>query len=111
MKKMMGAVAVALVASGALTGCAGLAYSNRPVIGSIGVYADTAGNEKVTDNGVGTKKGEACSSSILGIVTTGDASVASAAKAGGITKVGSVDNTFSNILGIYAHYCVEVSGE
>jgi hypothetical protein len=74
------------------------------------LFASTNANEHVTQNDVGAKKGEACSSSILGWVTTGDSSVATAAKTGGITKVASVDNTYSNILGIYASYCVQVTG-
>ena len=57
------------------------------------------------------KTGEACSMSILGIVTTGDSSVPTAAKAGGIKKIASVDNTFMQVLGLYAKYCTVVSGE
>jgi len=92
------------------SGCAGYAFSGRGVAqGSL--YAGNNTNEQVTQNQVGTKKGESCASSILGLVTTGDASAASAAKKGGLTKITSVDNSFTNILGIYAEYCVVVSGE
>ena len=94
----------------ALSGCAGLAYASHGPIGNIGVYGDTMANEHVTDNALGTKTGQACSTSILGIVTTGDASVPTAAKNGGITKIGSVDNKFSQVLGLYATYCVIVTG-
>jgi hypothetical protein len=91
------------------TGCAGYAFSGHKVNdGSI--YADTQANEAVTDNEAGTKKGEACSFSVLGAYTAGDSSVSSAAKKGGIAKVSSVDNKFSNILGVYATYCVVVTG-
>lgn len=112
MKKLMGLVAFAALASG-LSGCAGLAFMQRGIAGHGGeLYADTQANEKVTDNPIAAgKRGEACAASILGIVTTGDASVASAAAAGGITRVATVDNKFSNILGLYAKYCVVVQGE
>jgi hypothetical protein len=93
----------------ALTGCAEFAFSGHGVNQGF-IYAGTQANEHVTQNDLGAKKGEACSSSILGWITTGDSSVATAAKAGGITKVSSVDNTYSNILGIYASYCVNVTG-
>jgi hypothetical protein len=93
----------------ALTGCAGFAFSSHGVNNGY-LYAGTNANEHVTQNDLGAKKGEACSSSILGWVTTGDSSVAAAAKTGGITKVASVDNSFTNILGIYATYCVQVTG-
>lgn len=93
----------------ALSGCAGVAYAGHaPLMGFL--YADSQANEHVSDNAVGSKTGQACSTSILGWVTTGDASVPTAAKNGGITKVGSVDNKFSNILGLYATYCVIVTG-
>jgi len=58
-----------------------------------------------------TKSGEACSTSILGWVTTGDSSVPAAAKAGGIKNVHSVDNKFVNYVGVYAQYCTVVTGE
>ena len=93
----------------ALSGCASLAFGSHGVNNGI-LYAATNANEHVTQNDLGPKKGEACSSSILGWVTTGDSSVATAAKSGGITKVASVDNSYSNILGVYASYCVQVTG-
>ena len=93
----------------ALTGCAGLVWGGHGINSGF-LYAGTNANEHVTQNDLGPKKGEACSSSILGWVTTGDSSVPAAAKSGGITKVASVDNSFTNILGIYATYCVQVTG-
>ena len=98
---------VALVALGfAASGCA---YVTRaPVTGFI--YLSTQQGESVASNDVGTKRGEACATSILGWVATGDASVTSAAKAGGITKISHVDSTASDILGVYAEYCTVAYG-
>ena len=75
------------------------------------LYSDVQFNEETNDNTVGGKRGEGCTSNILGIFASGDASAASAAKSAGITKVGSVDGTASNILGLYTTYCVVVTGE
>ena len=103
---------VAVVAMASLTGCAGLAFQGRGVAGGMGdLYSDTMANEKVTENALSNKTGEGCATSILGIVTTGDASVANAAAKAGITRVAVVDNKFNNILGLFAKYCVVVTGE
>jgi hypothetical protein len=57
------------------------------------------------------KTGEACSTGYLGIVAMGDASVATAKKAGGITDVHSVDFRTFNILGLYVQGCTVVHGK
>ena len=75
------------------------------------IYSDVAFNERATDNALGAKRGEACASNILGVVSTGDASAATAAKQAGITKIASIDGTASNILFFYSTYCVVVTGE
>ncbi|MCG5055383.1 MAG: TRL-like family protein [Myxococcales bacterium] len=75
-------------------------------------YSDVQFNERTEgENSVGMKRGESCAKSILGLVATGDASVATAAQAAGITKVASVDGHHTNILGIFSTYCVIVTGE
>ena len=65
----------------------------------------------VSANNLGAKRGESCVMSILGLVTTGDASVTTAAKAGGITKVSHVDHETTNIIGVYAKFCTQVVGD
>lgn len=92
------------------SGCAGLVYQNRGV-SDAALFASSSANEKVTENSVSTKSGKACSRSILGWVTTGDASAGAAAEDGGITKIATVDNEYSSILGLFASYCVVVTGE
>jgi TRL-like protein family len=58
----------------------------------------------------GTKTGEACATGILSIVAFGDATLASAKKAGGVTEVHSVELGQMNILGIYTQGCTIVYG-
>ncbi len=60
---------------------------------------------------IGMKEGRACVSSILGAVSTGDASIATAAANGGIKEVYSVDREAKNILNVYATYCTVVRGK
>jgi hypothetical protein len=94
----------------ALFSLSGCAISTRaPVTGFI--YQGTEANEQVTSNTGAAKRGEACASSILGWVATGEASISAAAKAAGITKVAYVDSTHFGVLGIYAEYCAVVYGE
>jgi hypothetical protein len=89
------------------SGCA--ASASSPVTASI--YNASKGATAATSNDLGSKTGQSCATSILGIIGSGDASVASAAKAGGITKISAVDSDNSGILGIYAKNCTVVSGE
>ncbi len=106
MKNVIVIVALALAAS--LSGCAGMAFSGT---NSGFIYTDSHRGEGAIPQATGTKKGEACATSILGWVTTGDSSIDTAAKAGGITTIATVDNHLYNILGLYAKYCVIVSGQ
>lgn len=89
--------------------CSGCAMSaNAPVSGSI--YLGAQGATNATSNDVGSKTGESCATSYLGIIGLGDASIAAAAKAGGVTKISSVDSDNMAILGLYAKNCTVVSG-
>ncbi|HLV60829.1 MAG TPA: TRL-like family protein [Fredinandcohnia sp.] len=90
------------------TGCGALSL-RAPVTGAL--YQDTKAGELVTEHQNASKKGEACATSILGWVGTGDASIHAAAREGGISKIAYVDSHSMNILGIYAKYCTIVRGE
>jgi hypothetical protein len=58
--------------------------------------------------GVGMKKiGEACASSILGIIATGDASIKAASRG---KDVMHVDHTGFSILGLYGKHCTVAYG-
>jgi hypothetical protein len=59
---------------------------------------------------IGPKEGKACAQSILGLIAQGDASIAAAAKAGGITNVSTVDHYSRNMLGIIGDFCTVVRG-
>jgi hypothetical protein len=74
------------------------------------LYADATIPRHATENNIGKKKGEACATSILGLVTTGDATIRAASDAGGIKNVAAVDASIKNILGIVTTYCTIVSG-
>jgi hypothetical protein len=83
--------------------------TQAPVTGII--YSDVQGHSNATSNVVGSKRGEACAMSILGLVALGDASANTAAQAGGITKIGVVDTDMFGVLGLFAKHCTVVRGE
>ena len=106
MKKKLISVACAACAL-LFTSCA---MNNQAV--QVGyVYQSQKSPGMVTSNTLGSKVGTAEATSISGIVSTGDASINAAAKAGGIKKVSHVDYETSNILGIYAKHTTIVYGE
>ena len=77
-----------------------------------GVLVLTKGNVTTTLVKKPAKKtGSACTISILGLVTVGNASIDSAIKKGKIKKVSYIDNSYKNILGVYQQYCTLVRGE
>lgn len=97
-------VAVACLSSG----CAMATGGNGSVSGFLYSGYKMGGN---VGTGTGTKTGEACASSILGIIATGDASLSAAKADGGITQVAHVDHDDFGILGIYASSCTIVVGQ
>ena len=60
---------------------------------------------------VGSKRGEACSRNLFGIMITGDSSIETAKKNGGITKVASIDTEIGSVIMLYGSYCTIVTGE
>jgi len=92
----------------AQSACAGMVFRTSAT-GFL--YANATGPYEVTQNKLGSKSGEACASSILGLITTGDASTATAAKAGSINSISAVDSKFTNVLGLYSSMCTRVSGD
>ncbi len=101
---------IALVASTFVLGSGCFAMSTRaPLTGAL--YSDVKAGENVTSNSGASKTGKSCATSILGLVATGDASIETAARQGGITKISYVDGQSTTILGIVATYCSEVHGE
>jgi hypothetical protein len=87
----------------AAAGCQGVA---APVAGVL--YTDVKGPLHAGER-VGQKEGRACARSLLGLVATGDASIRSAAEAGGISKIDSVDHHSSWRL-VTGSFCTIVRG-
>jgi hypothetical protein len=70
-------------------------------------------NTKIGSYGTGKgggKTGEACATSILGIVAFGDGSIEAAKNQGGINDITSVSHEQFSILGLYAKLCTIVKG-
>ena len=80
-----------------------------PVTGLI--YKNATGPYLATDNTVGSKKGKATATSVLGLFGFGDASIAKAAENGGIKKIATVDQQGTNFLSIIATSTTIVTGE
>lgn len=105
MERIRTACLVAALA--ALTfGAAGCMTVASPAVGSI--WMDVKGPVDAGDR-VGAKMGTACASSIAGLIARGDASIATAAKNGGITKIDSVDHHSKNMV-IFGEFCTIVRG-
>lgn len=92
---MLGGCAMATGGNGSVTG---FVYSGYKMGGVVGPAQ-------------GAKTGEACATSILGIVGIGDASVSAAKQAGGVSQVAHVDHDVFSVLGIYAKSCTLVVGQ
>lgn len=105
--KQMKRVLMAGILTVALASCG--AYAGSPVLG--GIYTDVQAPLAATDNDLGSKVGTGKATSILGLIATGDASINSAAKQAGITRISHVDYNAKSILGIFATWEVMVYGE
>lgn len=69
-----------------------------------------AGNN-VGSGKMGNKVGEAECKSYIALIATGDCSVATAAKNGGIQSIGTVEHRAFNVLGVYTVYTTRVIGQ
>ena len=58
-----------------------------------------ANDDGCKGGGVGSKTGKACTSAILGLISSGDMGVKAAAAKGGITKIMAVDVQINDLLG------------
>ncbi len=108
--RSLGMVFVILLSTTYLTGC-GYPFFQSPVTGLW--YTDVKGPVTATDNTIndGYVSGSSSFKSILGLIVTGDASIETAAKNAGITKIYYVDYSYKNVLGVVATYTVTVYGE
>ena len=102
MKKML-----ALFVTAALLG--GCATAQSPVTGMM--YANVSAPLTATVAGEKPQRvGRASVRSILGIIATGDASIATAARNGGIREITYVDYESQNFFGVLAEFTVVVYG-
>ena len=100
--------AIILLSAALLTGCAAMAVS--PVTGAL--FTEVKGPHSATASDASfSKMGTATCISYLGLIATGDASIETAAKSAGITKIHHVDYQSKNILGLYAEFTIVVYGE
>ncbi len=107
MKTTIKLLLVAVAAAG-LSSCGAVMATQA---GTGAIYTDVKTGEQVTSNALGSKVGTASATNILGLVAIGDASVETAAKSAGITKISHVDSEKKGILGVYGTYKLYVYGE
>jgi hypothetical protein len=98
-------VLIAVLLAG-LLGCAGVVSP----VGNGLLFTSVKGPVGATPVAPATKKGESCASNILGLFATGDASIDSAKRDGGISEVSAVDHDSFSVLILYARYCTIVRG-
>ena len=91
----------------ALAGCALVA---SPVVNAL-VYTSVKGPVDVGAETNTARQGRACASNYVGIVATGDASIATAKRNGSIKSISTVDHDSLNVLGLYSRFCTIVAGE
>ena len=105
-------IAAATLLTGTLSGCAGF-YSAPLTPPGGALYSDIQAPLSIEPEGttLGKKVGEASTTSILGMFATGDASVATAAKEGGITTVRHIDYKMKNVLGVISTFTIVVYGD
>lgn len=106
MKKLL--LVAGAVATLSLSGCA---IAPTPV-GTGFLFSDVQGPFAVDDSNAGSAKtGRACAINVLGMVATGDASIETAKKVGGITKVSNVNTDQFSVLWFFNRFCTVVVGE
>ncbi len=106
MKRTSAAILASLLAFG-VAGC--LSAPFQPPGGMVSVTTAPLSTEGNWD--IGSKQGEASSYSVLGLYASGDCSIATAARNGGLKKIGHVDYKYFNIIGIWQEATVIVYGE
>ncbi len=98
-------IAAIALATSVLGGCAMVASPSTGLL-----YTKVQGPITTGTSNNASKSGQSCVTNILGLVSTGDASIDAAKKAGSITNVASVDHDSTSILGLYGSFCTVVKG-
>jgi len=102
--RSIAAFAASVATCSLLSGCTGFGPQG-------GFFSQTRIGVYGNDMSMLSRKGEACSISILQLVALGNASAELAAKNGSIEEVHSIDIEGFNVLGIYTRSCTVVRGE
>ena len=97
---------LALFCSALLTGCTAVAHGPVTSLVTINMKGPVSAGPAAGSSKVGTSEAWG----IL-VYATGDASISTAMRNGGITRIHHVDHETLNILGIYAKYTTTVYGE
>ncbi len=82
----------------------------RPSAGGAFIYTNAIEGEFADSSVQISKTGQSCATNILGIASTGDATLETAKRSSNIKNVGSIDRSYYNILGVYAKACTIVKG-
>lgn len=106
--KMNFSIASVVLMSSFMLVVSSCAFVQSPVSGFL--YTDVNSGIAVTANTKGEKVGQACSQTVLGWFATGDSSIDTARRNGGVTSIVSVDAKAWSILGVYGKYCTIVRG-
>jgi len=107
MQKRLTMFLVILFIAFILSGCA---VVQSPVSNGL-FFTAVSGPGTVTANDVYSKVGRSSCRSILGVVSTGDASINAAMINGGITKIHHVDYRSMSVLCVFAKFTTIVYGE
>lgn len=94
-----------------LSGCTGYGAPVHPPTGFLYSTVEAPLDIENDQTQLGTKRGEATSSTILGLVAWGDASTRAAATNGGITTIRHADYKYYNLLSVYATFTTVVYGD
>lgn len=97
---------IALILGLTLSGCGFVAD------GPFGwLYTETTTSVAVGTAKTGSKNGQACSKSYMGLIATGDASIRQAMENGGVKEIYTVDKLNFSFFGVYSKQCTIVKGE
>jgi hypothetical protein len=89
-----------------MSGCAMAPFQSGAIFSAQKMPVNAANNATSC-----SKKGTGTATNILGLIATGDASIATAKKSAGISKVDTVDVSHFGLLGLFGTTTVEVCGE
>lgn len=82
----------------------------RPSAGAGWIYTNISEGEYVDNKVEISKNGEACATNVLGIASTGDATIDTAKRMSNIKNIATIDRSYFSVLGVFAKGCTVVRG-